>query len=71
MPKKATTTTVLECYKRAAEAHQISAAAADAVTKAGFVEIERHWRLLACRFQAETHGDEAVEASHLTKRQLA
>lgn len=71
MPKKVTTTNVLECYKRAAEAHQIAAAAADAVTKAGFVEIERHWRLLACRFQAEAHGEGVVEASNLTKRQVA
>jgi hypothetical protein len=53
MSKKANADAVLECYRRAAEARQIAAAAADAVTKAGFVEIEQHWRLLARRFQSE------------------
>jgi hypothetical protein len=59
MSKKANADAVLECYRRAAEAHQIAATAADAVTKAGFDEIERHWRFLARRFQSEV-GREAA-----------
>ena len=41
---------VLECYERAAEARHIAETVADPITKADFLEIERHWHFLARRF---------------------
>lgn len=58
MSQKSSVDTVLECYRRAAEAHRIAATDADPVTKAAFVEIERHWRFLARKFQSETRTDQ-------------
>src|SRR5262245_35107073 len=51
--RKSNAEIVLECYRCAAEAHRFVATAADPVTKADFVEIERHWRYLARKYQSE------------------
>ena len=58
MSRKSNVEIVLECYRRAAQAHRIAATAADPVTKADFVEIERHWRFLARTYQSETRTDQ-------------
>ena len=53
MPRRTNADAVLECYRRAAEAHQIAKAAADPITKADFFELEKHWRILACKHELE------------------
>jgi hypothetical protein len=62
VPQKPSADTVLECYRRAAEAHRIAAAATDPVTKADFVEIERRWRFLARTRQFEASADGTASA---------
>jgi hypothetical protein len=64
------TAAALECYRRAAEAYRIAEAASDAITKAEFIEIERHWRRLARSF-TEVRKDDALEAPPVMKCQVA
>ena len=47
MSRRTDADAVLECYRRAAEAHQIAKAATDPITKADFFELEKHWHILA------------------------
>jgi hypothetical protein len=50
MPQKPASVWILQCYHGAAEARTIAETTADPATRAAFLEIERHWLLLARSF---------------------
>ena len=58
VPKKSTSVTTKECYRRATKARHMADAATDRTEKADFREIEKRWLSLA-----ENHwADEAKKA---------
>lgn len=47
MAGKSRADTIVECYRRAAEARRIADATTDPMAKADFLEVEQRWLLLA------------------------
>jgi hypothetical protein len=52
--KKSRADTILECYRRAAEARRIADSATNRPAKADFLAIEQRWLSLARSYEAET-----------------
>jgi hypothetical protein len=56
-----------ECYRRAAEAHDIANNTTDPITKADFLQLERRWRSLAQTYESAAPVDEAPSANRVGK----